>query len=166
MVSLGTSFNSLSGAEYQFASKLFRKELIPPVSVVSTTNRKSSCLAVDFFLIIWTAIDLGFAMQSASEASEPHKTALIKVWERNGICQLVLVMLHYYEVRTEKSFFVLFCFQENTSGNVQKVEITEAVRLENYRSCYGTVLLQMCFNSSLLIILKMRELMGFDRTAD
>lgn len=74
------------------------------------------------------------------------------------------MILHYYEVRTEK--YVCFSFQENTSGNVQKVEITEAVILENYRTCCSTVLLQVCFNSSLLIILKMRELMDFDRTAD
>lgn len=77
---------------------------------------------------------------------------------------LVLLMLHYYEVRTEKSFF--FCFQENTIGNLQKVEITEGVTLENYRSCYGTALLQVCFNSSLLTILKMRELTSFDKIAD
>lgn len=75
-------------------------------------------------------------------------------------------MLHYYEVRTEKSNFFFVCFQENTSRSFQKVEIREAVTLESYGSCYGTVLLQVCFTSSLLIILKMRELMGFGRTAD
>lgn len=77
---------------------------------------------------------------------------------------LVLLTLHYYEVRTEKSIF--FCFQENTIGNLQKVEITEGVTLENYRSCYGTALLQVCFSSSLLTILKMRELTSFDKIAD
>lgn len=79
---------------------------------------------------------------------------------------LVLLMLHYYEVRTEKSFFFLFCFQENTVGNLQKVKITEGVKLENYRTCYRTALLQVCFSSSLLTILKMRELMSFDKIAD
>lgn len=63
-------------------------------------------------------------------------------------------------------FFFLFCFQENTVGNLQKVKITEGVKLENYRTCYRTALLQVCFSSSLLTILKMRELMSFDKIAD
>lgn len=84
---------------------------------------------------------------------------MIKEWYKH----LVLLTLHYYEVRTEKSIF--FCFQENTIGNLQKMEIT-GVTLENYRSCYGTALLQVCFSSSLLTILKMRELTSFDKIAD